>query len=65
MTANAGHRPVKNPAVKKPSEEFAAYCEAEFERRLNSGETFHEPLYRKAMEMVLERLVKLEVEGKP
>lgn len=49
--------------VKKPSEEFTDYCEAEFERRLNSGDTFEEAPYRKAMAMVLDRLVRLEEEG--
>lgn len=50
--------------VKKPSEEFAAYCEAEFERRLNSGQAFSEIQYRKAMTMVMDRLIKLEEEGR-
>ena len=59
MTASAGH----TPGTKKPSEEFSAYCEAEFERRLNSGEAFDEPQYRQAMDMVLERLIRLEEEG--
>ena len=40
MAATAEPAPKKETAVKKPSEEFSAYCEAEFERRLNSGETF-------------------------
>ena len=50
--------------IKKPSEEFVAYCEAEFERRLNSGESFDEAQYRHAMAMVLERLTALEEEGR-
>lgn len=50
--------------IKKPSEEFVAYCEAEFERRLNSGESFDESQYRQAMAMVLERLTALEEEGR-
>ena len=32
-----------------PSEEFALYCEAEFERRLNSGEDLDVAAYREAM----------------
>lgn len=64
MAATGGPGPKKNPAVKKPSEEFSAYCEAEFERRLNSGEVFDEPQYRKAMSMVLDRLARLEYEGR-
>ncbi|HEC07056.1 hypothetical protein [Thiolapillus sp.] len=45
------------------SEEFAAYCAAEFERRQNSGEEFDEAAYREAMEMALTRLRQLEEEG--
>ncbi len=64
MAATVGPAPKKETAVKKPSEEFSAYCEAEFERRLNSGETFDEALYRKAMAMVLDRLGRIENEGR-
>lgn len=55
---------IRKTGVKKPSEEFVAYCEAEFERRLNSGELFDEAPYRKAMAMVLDRLTRLEEEGR-
>lgn len=59
-----GDRNSENPAgMSKPSAEFAAYCEAEFERRLNSGQGFDEKTYRSAMTMVMERLVRLEDEG--
>jgi hypothetical protein len=64
MAATVGPGPKTKPAIKKPSEEFSAYCEAEFERRLNSGEVFDEPQYRKAMAMVLDRLTRLEYEGR-
>lgn len=64
MAATEGLQPKKNRGIKKPSEEFVAYCEAEFERRLNSGEAFNETQYRKAMAMVLDRLTRLEEEGK-
>lgn len=64
MPATDGIEPKINPGVKKPSEEFSAYCEAEFEHRLNSGEEFNEPLYRKAMAMVMERLIRLEQEAR-
>lgn len=46
--------------VRKPSEDFASYCEAEFERRINSGRHFDEPGYRKAMQMVIDRLAQIE-----
>ena len=64
MAANEGHGPDKHSGVKTPSQEFSAYCEAEFERRLNSGESFDETRYRKAMNMVLDRLLKLEEEAR-
>jgi hypothetical protein len=46
-----------------PSEEFAVYCKAEFERRLNSGEDFDLDGYREAMEQVMTKLQLLETEG--
>lgn len=65
MAATEGLAPNKNVGIKKPSEEFAAYCAAEFERRLNSGEAFDEALYRNSMAMVLDRLIRQEEEGRP
>ena len=47
-----------------PSEEFIAYCEAEFKRRMNSGEDFDEPGYRGAMELVKQKLMLMEAEGR-
>ena len=64
MAATGGPEPKKQAALKQPSEEFSAYCEAEFERRLNSGESFDEDSYRKAMAMVIDRLQRLEREGR-
>jgi len=46
-----------------PSEEFAVYCEVEFERRQNSGDDFDEAAYREAMEMVMTKLKLLETEA--
>jgi hypothetical protein len=40
-----------------PRQEFIDFCEAEFERRRNSGDRFDESAYRGAMELVLDRLV--------
>jgi len=56
---------IKLPAGTKviPAEEFAVYCEAEFERRLNSGEDFDVAAYREAMELVITKLKLLEAEG--
>ncbi|WP_052199396.1 hypothetical protein [endosymbiont of unidentified scaly snail isolate Monju] len=47
-----------------PAAEFAAWCEAEFERRRNSGDDFDEEHYHKAMQLVIERLQRLEDEGR-
>ena len=46
-----------------PSEEFALYCEAEFERRLNSDEDFDVAAYREAMGLVMTKLKLLEAES--
>ena len=46
-----------------PSEEFARYCESEFERRRNANTPFDEPVYREAMDMVLKKLRRREEEG--
>jgi len=57
---------VKTPPEDLPttaSQEFAAYCESEFERRQNSGVNFDERLYREAMELVMNKLAALEGEG--
>ncbi|MGD8957538.1 MAG: hypothetical protein PVJ03_09390 [Chromatiaceae bacterium] len=52
----------RSPGAKTPSEEFSAFCETEFEHRLNSGQEFDEGLYRKARDMVIDRLIRLERE---
>ncbi|MEJ2590307.1 MAG: nodulation protein E [Candidatus Thiodiazotropha sp.] len=43
--------------------EFLAYCEAERERRKNSGEAFDEAAFDQAVEMVLSKLRVLADEG--
>ena len=43
-----------------PSQEFAAYCEAECERRLNSGLEFNQEQFRSAMRLVMDKLERLE-----
>ena len=47
-----------------PSQEFTAYCEAEFERRLNSGSDFDEAQFRKAMSLVVDKLAAHEAGDK-
>ena len=54
----------RGTSSRSPSEEFTAYCEAEFERRLNSGDDFDQARYEKARDLVLDRLQRLESEGK-
>ncbi len=58
-TPNTGEISLNAPAV-----EFATWCEAEFARRRNSGNDFDEAHYRKAMQLVIERLQGLEDEGR-
>ena len=64
MPVDSGPEAPARLGRRKPSEDFAAFCEAEFERRGNSGEEFDESLYRTAMRMVLDRLIEMEREGR-
>lgn len=63
MSLDNDYPPLPSEKQAPPSEEFAAYCEAEFERRVNSGDEFEEADYRKAMEMAMKKMVLLEEEG--
>ena len=45
------------------AEEFLAYCDAERERRLNSGEPFDQEAFEAAVQMVLDKLGVLADEG--
>lgn len=45
-----------------PSEDFVLYCEAEFERRLNSGDDFDGETYQQVMEEITGKLKALETE---
>jgi hypothetical protein len=45
------------------AEEFLAYCNAERERRLNSGEPFDQEAFDAAIQMVLDKLRVLADEG--
>jgi hypothetical protein len=45
------------------AQEFLNYCEAERERRLNSGEEFDQAAFDEAVEMVMRRLRNLAEEG--
>lgn len=56
-------KPLSTSELLGPSQDFADYCEAEFERRRNSEEPFNEADYREAMEMTLRKLKSLEDEG--
>ena len=45
------------------AKEFLEYCNAERERRLNSGESFDEQAFDRAIEMVMGKLRVLADEG--
>ncbi len=45
------------------AKEFLAYCNAERERRLNSGEAFDQQAFDEAVEIVLRKLSALAEEG--
>ena len=55
--------PSDSSAESGPSEAFIAYCNAEFDRRRNSGEPFDEAAYREAMALTLNKIRALEEEG--
>ena len=63
MSPESGNKPFAAGGPNAASEVFRKYCEAEFERRANTGDDFDEAPYREAMEMVLKRLRHLEAEG--
>jgi hypothetical protein len=63
MSLDNDYPPLPSERQAPPSEEFAAYCAAEFERRINSGSEFDEAAYREAQEMAMKKLVNFEEEG--
>jgi hypothetical protein len=52
-----GDKPLGRSELLGPARDFADFCEAEFEQRRNSDAPFDEDSYRKAMEIVLRKLV--------
>ncbi len=63
MPKSGGQKPLESSILHGPVQEFTDYCEAEFERRGNSGEPFDEGVYREAMELALGKLRKLKEKG--
>lgn len=59
----SGSNPRK-PDDSTSSEEFTSFCNAEFERRLNSGTNFDDKKYKQAMRLVLEKLRQAEEGGR-
>ena len=43
-----------------PAREFLAYCEIEVERQLNSGKTFDEEAFNKAVNLAVQHLKTME-----
>ena len=56
--------PERPARLRGASEDFAAYCELELDRRADSDGSFDEPAFRRAVALVLERLRDLEAEGR-
>ena len=63
MSGDQDTKPLSSSQLQGPSEDFASYCEAVFERRRNAGEAFDEAAYREAMELSSHRLWQMEEEG--
>ena len=53
---SAEDKPLGHSELLGPAQDFADYCEAEFERRRNSDEEFDESKYREAMDVVMRKL---------
>jgi hypothetical protein len=53
----------ENLSLGASAQEFLDYCTAERERRLNSGESFDEETFDRAIEMVINKLRVLADEG--
>jgi hypothetical protein len=53
----------ENIKIGPSAKEFLDYCNAERERRLNSGESFDEQAFGQAIEMVISKLRVLADEG--
>ena len=49
-------KPLSHSELHGPARVFAEFCDAEFERRRNSDESFDEEGYLEAMDIVLRKL---------
>ena len=49
------YKPLSGEELGGPLQDFLDYCEAELERRRNSGEEFDEEVYREAIDLVVRR----------
>jgi len=51
-------------SLQGPVKDFETFCEAEIERRKNSGQPFDPSLFEDAVDLVIRRLKALEERGK-
>ncbi len=58
-------RPLSSADRGGPLQDFLAFCEAELERRRDTGEQFDEAAYKEAMDLVVRKFQALEVEMGP
>ena len=56
-------KPLSRATLKGPVKDFETFCEAELDRRRNSGEDFDESLFEEAVDLVVRRLKALEERG--
>jgi hypothetical protein len=57
------NKPSSSAELGGPVQDFLVYCEAEFERRRDSGEESDEASYKEAMDLVVRKFQALD-EGK-
>ncbi len=63
MSNSEGPRSLNLHRSQLAADAFAEYCGSERERRRNSGEGFEPTLFDETVELVLQKLRKLEQEG--
>jgi len=56
-------KPLSRATLQGPVKDFEVFCEAELDRRRNSGEAFDETLFEEAVDLVTRRLKALEERG--
>ena len=60
---NSDTNQIDRTSLRGPARDFVDFCDEELERRRNSGESFDEESFQKAVDLVLSRLQVLDDGG--